>query len=86
MNLRLQAPVLSLDTGELVSLDDACGTLIRSREGTVWITEEGEPRDVVVSPGEAFLVTRRGRTLVQAMLPALVAFSAEDIPCAANDG
>jgi hypothetical protein len=44
----------------------------------VWITEEGEPRDFVVGPGEAFLVTRAGRTLVQAMAPAHVALRRED--------
>jgi hypothetical protein len=78
MHLQLEAPVLALEAGQLVSLDDACGTSIHSRLGTVWITEEGEPRDFVVGPGEAFLVTRAGRTLVQAMAPAHVALRRED--------
>lgn len=84
MNLRLEAPVLSLDPGQFISLDDACGTHIRSCEGTVWITEEGERRDFVVGPGDAFLVTRPGRTLVQAMVAARIALRATDMPCAAN--
>ncbi len=58
MNLRVEAPVLSLEAGQFLSLDDACGTRIQSNEGTVWITEEGEPRDFVVGPGEAYVVTR----------------------------
>ena len=85
MNLILEAPVLTLETGQFFSLDDACGTRIQSCEGTVWITEEGEPRDFVVGPGDAFLVTRPGRTLVQAMAPSRVALLDEDLPCAAND-
>jgi hypothetical protein len=85
MNLQLEVPVLELETGQLVTLDDACGTRIHAREGTVWITEEGEPRDFVVGPGEAFLITRPGRTLVQAMATAHVALSDEAFPCAAND-
>lgn len=85
MNLALEAPVLSLGAGQLVTLDDACGTRISSRSGTVWITEEGEPRDFVVGPGDAFLVTRPGRTLVQAMDAALVSLRDEDLPCPANE-
>ncbi|MBK6981319.1 MAG: DUF2917 domain-containing protein [Betaproteobacteria bacterium] len=85
MNLRLESPLLALHAGQLVTLDDACGTRIHSREGTVWITQEGERRDFVVGPGDAFLVTRPGRTLVQAMDAALVGLRDEDLPCAAND-
>ena len=85
MNLRLEAPDLCLAAGQLFALDDACGTRIHSREGTVWITEEGEARDFVVGPGDAFLVTRPGRTLVQAIVAARVALRDEDTPCAAND-
>jgi hypothetical protein len=51
----------------------------------VWITEEGEPRDFVVGPGEAFVVTRPGRTVVQAMAATRVALRGEAMPCAAND-
>lgn len=86
MNLQLEAPVLAMETGQLLCLDDARGTSIQSRLGTVWITEEGELRDFVVGPGEAFLVTRPGRTLVQAMAPARVALRREeDVPFPAND-
>lgn len=85
MNLALEAPVLSLGAGHVVTLDDACGTRISSREGTVWITQEGELRDFVVGPGDAFLVTRSGRTLVQAMEAALVSLRDEDLPCPANE-
>lgn len=81
MNLQLEAPVLALEAGQIFSLDDACGTSIEAQAGTVWITEEGEPRDFVVGPGEAFLVTRPGRTLVQAMAPAQVALRDEDVSC-----
>ena len=85
MNLSLESPVLSLEAGQLIALDDACGTNIQPRDGVVWITEEGEARDFVVGPGEAFLVTRPGRTLVQAMVASRVALRDEDMPCAAND-
>ncbi len=85
MNLRLEAPVLSLEAGQLFTLDDARGTTIRPCEGTVWITEEGEAEDFIVGPGDAFLVRRSGRTLVQAMAASRVALRDRDFPCAAND-
>ena len=47
MHLRLDAPVLALEAGQLFALDDARGTRIQPREGTLWITEEGEPKDFV---------------------------------------
>jgi hypothetical protein len=85
MNLRLDSPDLCLAAGQLLSLDDARGMRILPSAGTLWITEEGEPRDFVVGPGEAFVVTRAGRTLVQAVAPARVALRDGPMPCAAND-
>jgi hypothetical protein len=77
MNLRLESPVLALEAGQILSLDDARGTRIQPREGTVWITEEGEAKDHIVGAGDAFLVTRGGRTLVQAMVDSRVALRDE---------
>lgn len=85
MNLTPEALDLCLDEDQLLALDDACGTTIRPREGRLWITEEGEPRDFVVGPGEAFVVTRAGRTLVQAVAPTRVALRSGARVGASND-
>ena len=42
MNLNINSAALALDPGQLVTLDDACGTQIRMQDGSAWITEEGE--------------------------------------------
>lgn len=73
MTLNLERPVIALETGQLLTLDDAAGTRIVSRLGTVWVTEEGDPEDHILGPGEARLIGRGGRTLLQAMQPAWVA-------------
>lgn len=73
MTLNLERPVIALEAGQLLSLDDAAGTRIISRLGTVWVTEEGDPEDHIVGPGETLLIGRGGRTLLQAMQPAWVA-------------
>ena len=83
MNLQLKAPLISLEPGQVVTLDDAQGTRIVARSGTVWVTEEGEARDHIVGPGDALVVARAGRTIVQALKPAWISLA--DGPVAAND-
>jgi len=73
MNLNLERPTLSLDAGQVVALDDAEGSRISARLGTVWVTFEGSIKDVILGPGETLVVARNGRTLVQALQPTHVA-------------
>ncbi|MEO7741641.1 MAG: DUF2917 domain-containing protein [Usitatibacter sp.] len=73
MVLQLDQPVLALETGQVVTLDDAAGTRIEARRGTVWVTEEGDADDHIVAPGQTLVVARDGRTLVQALQPAWIA-------------
>jgi hypothetical protein len=83
MNLSLQKPVIALEPGQVVTLDDAVGTRIVARVGSVWVTEEGEPRDHVIGPGDQLVVARPGRTLVQALQPSWISLA--DGLAAAND-
>lgn len=83
MELKVKAPLLSLATGEVVTLDDAKGARILAREGTVWITEEGSGEDHIVGPGTALVVGRPGRIVVQALQPARISIRAGLV--AAND-
>ena len=85
MNLRLDSPVLSLAAGQIVALDGARGTRIQPREGTLWITEEGEAQDFVVGEGEAHVVRRSGRTLVQAIVDSRVALRDAHMPPVAGE-
>jgi DUF2917 family protein len=73
MQLNLKDPVLSLEAGQVLTLDDAAGTRIVARLGTVWVTEEGDVNDHIVGTGESLVVRRGGRTLLQALQPACVA-------------
>ena len=79
MNLALNAPLFALEPGQVVTLDDARGTCIGARYGSVWVTEEGRIEDRVLGPGEVYTVQRNGRTLVQALQPAWV--SLKETPC-----
>ena len=83
MQLQLKQPVIALEAGQVVTLDDAQGTRILARMGTVWVTEEGDVKDHVVGPGETLLVAHPGRTVVQALGPSWISLA--EGPGAAND-
>ena len=67
MNLNLDNPTLALDPGQVVTLDDAAGSRLSARIGTVWVTYEGSMKDVILGPGESIIIARDGRTVVQAL-------------------
>ncbi|MEP7068104.1 MAG: DUF2917 domain-containing protein [Usitatibacter sp.] len=83
MQMNMKAPVLSLEAGQVLTLDDAEGMRILSRTGTVWVTEEGSRVDHIVGPGDTLVVARPGRTVVQALDAAWISLA--DGPTAAND-
>jgi Protein of unknown function (DUF2917) len=82
MEITSKAPVLALAAGDVVTLDDARGVRLHSRAGTVWVTEEANPRDHIVGPGQALVISRAGRTVIQALQPAWIALGEA---AAAND-
>ncbi|HUL55450.1 MAG TPA: DUF2917 domain-containing protein [Usitatibacter sp.] len=82
MRLHSATPALFLEHGEVVTLDDAEGVRIGARTGTVWVTQEGRFEDDIMSPGQALVVASPGRTVVQALRPALITIDSRD---AAND-
>jgi hypothetical protein len=47
-------------------LDGARGTTIAVEQGTLWVTLEHDPRDVILVAGMRFEVDRDGRTIVAA--------------------
>ncbi|HUI99606.1 MAG TPA: DUF2917 domain-containing protein [Usitatibacter sp.] len=73
MEMLVDAPVLELAEGQVVTLVDAEGTRILPQRGQVWITQEGDREDHIVAAGETLVVVRPGRTIVQALEPARVA-------------
>ncbi len=67
-NLAQPTVPVHLDGRAVYRLDgDHRWHMIVCREGLVWITQERDVRDYVLSAGEIFIVTRRGRVLVQAL-------------------
>jgi hypothetical protein len=70
---------LTLAQGNILRVDDGAGMLVAVSEGEVWITEEGNPRDIVLGPGESFSLKRPGVCLLYAIEPARLTLSAPRI-------
>lgn len=54
----------------LISLRDRVGEQIECLEGSLWITQEGDVRDVVLEAGNTFTLDRQGTAIVYALADA----------------
>ncbi|MBI3376301.1 MAG: DUF2917 domain-containing protein [Betaproteobacteria bacterium] len=63
---RLQAG-LTLNRGELLRLRNAAGRHLTVVQGSVWITQDGDPRDPVLESGASFRFDRNGLSLVMSL-------------------
>ncbi len=72
MHLKTTSSRVSLEPGQVLTLEDARGVHVRPNKAKVWITEEGDCTDFVVNPGEDFVVNHAGRTVIQAIDPTWV--------------
>ena len=70
MKLELASAGLRLSRGQTLKIQDAAGSTICARQGTVWITEENSRKDVVLEPGACFRIANPGLTIVQAFADA----------------
>ena len=59
----------TLDTRALLRISDGQGSGVAVLDGVVWVTQDGDPRDVFLGPGESFAFDRPGLTIVQALAP-----------------
>jgi hypothetical protein len=67
MKLELQSAGLRLAPGQLLKVRDGAGGTVCALEGSVWITEENQPRDVVLAPGACYRLRQSGVAIVHAL-------------------
>jgi hypothetical protein len=65
--LETSTRIFGLSKRDVLSLRGRPGARIESRSGSVWVTQDGDLRDVVLSAGEAHVLDREGPVLVQAL-------------------
>lgn len=67
--------IVELERGAVLPLPHARGTSIACIGGVVWVTNDDDPNDVVLEPGQGIQLCGKG-TLVYALHPARVAIEA----------
>ncbi len=64
MGARFAVRPLRLNTGELLHVSEGEGFTVACLEGSVWITQSNDTRDVVLDAGQAFRLDKPGLALV----------------------
>jgi hypothetical protein len=66
---------IDLQRGKLLRILGGAGSTVTAHAGSVWITEEASPRDVVLRPGQTLKLRRSGLALVEAISDAAISFA-----------
>ena len=71
---------ISLSKDKMWSIEgDRRGDVISCTNGTLWVTQEGDPRDYILEQGRNFWVTRSGTVIVQALNDSKFKFSLNEM-------
>ena len=63
---------IALQRGQFLRVVNGAGSTVTAHGGAVWITEERNPRDVVLRPGQNLILRSSGVALVEAFDDAAV--------------
>ena len=67
MQLELRAGAVRLGPNQTLKVRDGAGSTVCAVEGAVWITEENQPRDIVLQPGACYRLKHAGVAIVNAL-------------------
>jgi hypothetical protein len=75
MNIELNQNALCLKRNQVVTVREGIGHSIVCDSGTVWVTQDGDPRDIILHTGDSFTLDRKGAALVQAFEPGAISIT-----------
>ena len=67
MDLSQIAGSIPLHSGQPLRIENGYGRRISVLEGHVWVTQDGDPRDIVLSAGDDFVFDRRTMAVLSAL-------------------
>jgi hypothetical protein len=67
MRLELKAGAVQLGPNQTLRVLDGEGTTVCAVAGAVWITEENQPKDIVLQPGGCYRLRNRGIAIVNSL-------------------
>lgn len=57
----------TLRRGHTECIEDGKGLRVLCLSGSLWLTQDGDPRDVVIEPGQSAVIDRDGRSVLCAL-------------------
>jgi hypothetical protein len=67
MNIELNQNGLCLKPKQVLTIRGGLGHTVVCHSGTVWVTQDGDVRDIILRAGESFTLERKGPALLQAI-------------------
>ena len=67
MRIELNEGAVRLSPNQTLKVRDAAGTTVCAVEGSVWITEENQHKDIVLERGACYRLRKGGLALVNAL-------------------
>jgi hypothetical protein len=64
MRLELEGGAVRLAPHQTLRLRDSAGSTVCAVEGSVWITEENQARDIVLAAGNCYRLRHRGLAVI----------------------
>lgn len=67
MRVEFSSGAVKLAPNQTLKLSDAKGSMVCAVEGSVWITEENQPRDIVLEHGACYRLRHGGIAILNAL-------------------
>ena len=67
MRIELKSGAVKLGPNQTLRVVDGEGTTVCAVEGSVWITEENQPKDIVLQAGSCYQLRRRGIAILNSL-------------------
>ncbi len=67
MRIEMKSGAVRLGPNQTLKVVDGAGSTVCAVEGSVWITEENQARDIVLEAGRCYKLRERGVALVNSL-------------------